>query len=198
MSGRRHIYAPFAATVFGFCFWLPLHIFLLFCSFTTTIHRPPPQLTQTNTIQSQTTHNRHRRHKHHRTPNSNYYKHKKQQTQTHLHKHVVNLSHTQLTHAQISVLSKGLTFVPTPHPPKPSLELELQHYFRSLRIAYHFRSFTKQRTPHPFHLEPPQSMPLTRTVHHTHRNPHTHHQTQNQTKPLQRGTTGTTTTQTQP
>ena len=58
---------------------------------------------------------------------------------------VVNLSKQKLTKAEISLLSKGLKFVPTSnHINKAKLKIELEAYGRMLRLKWHFRNDEKE------------------------------------------------------
>ena len=60
-------------------------------------------------------------------------------------KNVVNLSQQKLTKAEISLLSKGLKFVPTSnHISKAKLKMELEAYDRVLHLKQHFRSDEKE------------------------------------------------------
>ena len=59
-------------------------------------------------------------------------------------KNVVNLSKRKLTKAEVSLLSKGLKFVPTSnHINKAKLKMELEAYGRMLRLKWHFRNDEK-------------------------------------------------------
>ena len=56
-------------------------------------------------------------------------------------KNVTNLSQRQLTNWEISLLSKGLNFVPTPNRiDKAKLKQELEGFGRKLRLTWHFRN----------------------------------------------------------
>ena len=58
---------------------------------------------------------------------------------------VVNLSKRQLTNTEISLLSKGLKFVPTSNKiNKAKLKLELEVYDRMLCLKWHFRNDEKE------------------------------------------------------
>ena len=60
-------------------------------------------------------------------------------------KNVVNLSKQKLAKAEISLLSKGLKFVPTSnHINKARLKMELEAYGRMLRLKWHFRNDEKE------------------------------------------------------
>ena len=72
---------------------------------------------------------------------------------------VINLSTTILSKAEISMLSKGLKFIPTPTSAnKPLIKEELECFGRKLRLLWHFRNeysitisnrFTKNSTFNP-------------------------------------------------
>ena len=60
-------------------------------------------------------------------------------------KNVVNLSKRKLAKAEISLLSKGLKFVPTSnHINKAKLKLELEAYDRMLHLKWYFRNDEKE------------------------------------------------------
>ena len=60
-------------------------------------------------------------------------------------KNVVNLSRWKRTKAEISLLSKGLKFVPTSnHINKAKLKMELEAYGRMLRLKWYFRNDEKE------------------------------------------------------
>ena len=60
-------------------------------------------------------------------------------------KNVVTLSKRKLAKAEISLLSKGLKFVPTSnHITKARLKMELEAYSRMLRLKWHFRNDEKE------------------------------------------------------
>ena len=60
-------------------------------------------------------------------------------------KNVANLSKWKLTKVEISLLSKGLKFVPTSnHINKAKLQLKLEAYERMLRLKWHFRNDEKE------------------------------------------------------
>lgn len=55
-----------------------------------------------------------------------------------------------LTVAQLEILEKGLTFIPTPHPPtRPELRRDLHTYHRRLKLLDHFQG-AQRREPVPF------------------------------------------------
>ena len=59
-------------------------------------------------------------------------------------KNVVNLSKRNLNDAEISLLSKGLNFVPTCNNiDKAKLKMELEAFGRMLRLKWHFRNENK-------------------------------------------------------
>lgn len=53
---------------------------------------------------------------------------------------IINLSKHTLTEPEKQILSKGLTFVPTTQPNSFNVKLELQRFFRKIRLKYHFRN----------------------------------------------------------
>ena len=60
-------------------------------------------------------------------------------------KNVVNLSKHKLTKTEVSLLSKGLKFVPTSnHINKAKLKMELEAYGRMLRLKWYFRNDEKE------------------------------------------------------
>ena len=60
-------------------------------------------------------------------------------------KNVINLSKRKLTKAEVSLLSKGLKFVPTSnHITKAKLKMELEAYGRMLRLKRYFRNDEKE------------------------------------------------------
>ena len=60
-------------------------------------------------------------------------------------KNFVNLSKRKLTIAEISLLSKGLKFIPTSnHVNKAKLKMELGAYGRMLHLKLHFRNDEKE------------------------------------------------------
>ena len=64
---------------------------------------------------------------------------------TFVSKNVVNLSKRKLTKAEVSLLSKGLKFVPTSnHINKAKLKLELEAYDRMLHLKWYFRNDEKE------------------------------------------------------
>ena len=64
---------------------------------------------------------------------------------------VINLSKRNLTKDEISVLSKGLQFVPTPkHFNKALLREELENFGRKLRLKWFFRDDKRQFNINPF------------------------------------------------
>ena len=72
--------------------------------------------------------------------------------------YIVNLTDQTLTESQVSLLQKGLKFIPTPSDHKPTqIQQSFSKFRRLLYLKYHFRSDTNN--PHPFRLrsqwEPP-------------------------------------------
>ena len=64
---------------------------------------------------------------------------------------VVNLSRRNLTNDEISLLSKGLKFVPTPRGiNKALIKEELEAYGRKLRLMWHFRNDERELSYDPF------------------------------------------------
>ena len=56
-------------------------------------------------------------------------------------KNVINLSRRNLSASEISLLSKGLKFVPTANKiDRAKLKTELEEYGRKLRLMWHFRN----------------------------------------------------------
>ncbi len=73
--------------------------------------------------------------------------------------HVVNLSSHTLTNGELSVLNRGLNFVPTPPPPKPpSLQRDTNNLARTLRLGLQFRN--KRRLPTPFRQKSSYNPPV--------------------------------------
>ena len=64
---------------------------------------------------------------------------------------VINLSSRSLSKAEVSLLSKGLKFVPTPSSVnKIKLKEELEVFGRKLRLQWHFRDDDREFIPNPF------------------------------------------------
>ena len=64
---------------------------------------------------------------------------------------VINLSKRNLSDAEISLLSKGLKFVPTPSSVnKARIKEELEIFCRKLRLKWHFRNDEREITINPF------------------------------------------------
>ena len=64
---------------------------------------------------------------------------------------VLNLSKRVLNEAEISLLSKGLKFVPTPNfVDKAALKQDLERFGRKLRLAWHFRNDQREYVFNPF------------------------------------------------
>ena len=65
-------------------------------------------------------------------------------------KYVINLSKYTLTKGEISVLSRGLNFCPTPGEPNPGeLRTDLDNLHRRLRLRYHFQDDDSDDGPTP-------------------------------------------------
>lgn len=106
-----------------------------------------------------TTRHRHKKdtHNFYRTKKHNTKIRKKVSTLLNQDKYITNLSSRSLTEAESSLLSKGLTYVPTSTPKEASIEESLDNFDRSNRIKYFFRG-QPERKPHPF-KEPSTWMP---------------------------------------
>ena len=66
-------------------------------------------------------------------------------------KNVVNLSQRTLSKSEISLLSKGLKFVPTPSSiNKARLKQDLEKFGRKLRLKWHFRNKSAEFSRDPF------------------------------------------------
>ena len=64
---------------------------------------------------------------------------------------VLNLSKRALSSAEISLLSKGLKFVPTPRfVDQAAIKTDLESFGRKLRLAWHFRNDDRVFEPNPF------------------------------------------------
>ena len=70
-------------------------------------------------------------------------------------KHIKNLSNEQLTDEQITLLSRGLKFIPTPVTTENNIRRKLLKDFdlfaRRMRLQYIY--YGKEREPHPFHVK---------------------------------------------
>ena len=70
-------------------------------------------------------------------------------------KFLKNVSNHQLTDSQVSVLSKGLKFIPTPVTNetriRPQLLRDFEQFARRMRLQYIFHGQNKE--PHPFHVK---------------------------------------------
>lgn len=88
----------------------------------------------------------------------NYYTKFSTNRATYNNLHIVNLSSYTLSPFELSILSKGLNFIPTPPPPSDtSLFLQsIPSYAKSLRLIHHFRNSNNSFTNiHPF--KPPST-----------------------------------------
>ena len=64
---------------------------------------------------------------------------------------VINLSKRHLSKEEISLLSKGLKFIPTPkHINKARIKEELETYGRKLRLMWHYRNQEREIIINPF------------------------------------------------
>ena len=64
---------------------------------------------------------------------------------------VINLSKRHLSKGKISLLSKGLKFIPTPkHINKALIKEELETYGRKLKFMWHYRNEEREFTINPF------------------------------------------------
>ena len=80
--------------------------------------------------------------------------------------HIKNLSNTQLTDEQISLLSRGLKFIPTPVTRENIIRRQLLNDFsqfaRRMRLKYIFHGNDKE--PHPFHVKSDWDPPVQPSV----------------------------------
>ena len=83
-----------------------------------------------------------------------------------LRKHIRNLSNEQLTDEQITLLSRGLKFIPTPITTENNIRRELLKDFdlfaRRMRLQYIY--YGKEREPHPFHVKSDWNPPVQPSV----------------------------------
>ena len=64
---------------------------------------------------------------------------------------VINVSKRHLSKGEISLLSKGLKFIPTPkHINKALIKEEIETYGRKLRLMWHYRNEEREITINPF------------------------------------------------
>ena len=81
-------------------------------------------------------------------------------------KHIRNLSNEQLTDEQITLLSRGLKFIPTPVITENKIRRELLKDFdlfaRQMRLQYIY--YGKEREPHPFHVKSDWNPPVQPSV----------------------------------
>ena len=79
---------------------------------------------------------------------------------------IKNLSNLQLTDNQVSVISKGLKFVPTPVTDENKIRRQLlqdfEEFARRMRLQYIFHA--KNTEPHPFHVKSDWVPPLQKSV----------------------------------
>ena len=81
-------------------------------------------------------------------------------------KDIRNLSNEQLTDEQITLLSRGLKFIPTPIITENKIRRELLKDFdlfaRQMRLQYIY--YGKEREPHPFHVKSDWNPPVQPSV----------------------------------
>ena len=81
-------------------------------------------------------------------------------------KDIRNLSNEQLTDEQITLLSRGLKFIPTPITTENNIRRELLKDFdlfaRRMRLQYIY--YGKEREPHPFHVKSDWNPPVQPSV----------------------------------
>ena len=80
-------------------------------------------------------------------------------------KHIRNLSNEQLTDEQITLLSRGLKFIPTPVTTESNIRREQLKDFdlfaRRMRLHVYYG---KEREPHPFHVKSDWNPPVQPSV----------------------------------
>ena len=81
-------------------------------------------------------------------------------------KHIRNLSNEQLTDEQITLLSRGLKFIPTPVTTESNIRRELLKDFDlfARRMRLHYIYYGKEREPHPFHVKSDWNPPVQPSV----------------------------------
>ena len=81
-------------------------------------------------------------------------------------KFMKNFSNQQLSDSKVSVLSKGLNFVPTPVTDenyiRRQLLLDFEHFARRMRLKYIFHKENKE--PHPFHVKSDWNPPVQKSA----------------------------------
>ena len=81
-------------------------------------------------------------------------------------KFIKNFSNQQLSDSQVSVISKGLKFVPTPVTDENNIRrqllLDFEHFARRMRLKYIFHKENKE--PHPFHVKSDWKPPIQKSV----------------------------------
>ena len=84
---------------------------------------------------------------------------------SHTEIHIRNLSNEQLTDEQITLLSRGLKFIPTPVTTESNIRRELLKDFdlfaRRMRLHVYYG---KEREPHPFHVKSDWNPPVQPSV----------------------------------
>ena len=80
--------------------------------------------------------------------------------------HIKNLSNTQLTDEQITLLSRGLKFIPVPvtreNPIRRQLLADFYEFARRMRLQYIF--YGQEKKPHPFHVKSNWNPPVQPSV----------------------------------
>ena len=91
---------------------------------------------------------------------------KRIETKKNNEKFTKNFSNQQLSDSQVSVLSKGLKFVPTPVTDenyiRRQLLLDFEHFARHMCLKYIFHKENKE--PHPFHVKSDWNPPVQKSV----------------------------------
>ena len=77
---------------------------------------------------------------------------------------IKNLSNSQLTDEQITLLSRGLKFIPLPWQEKTRRQLlnDFSEFARRMRLKYIFHG--KDKEPHPFHVKSEWNPPVQPSV----------------------------------
>ena len=80
--------------------------------------------------------------------------------------HIKNLSNTQLTDEQITLLSRGLKFIPVPVTKENLIRRQLladfNEFARRMRLQYIF--YVEEKEPHPFHIKSNWNPPVQPSV----------------------------------
>ena len=77
-----------------------------------------------------------------------------------------NLSNEQLTDKQITLLSRGLKFIPTPITTENNIRRELLKDFHlfARQMYFQYIYYDKEREPHPFHVKSDWNIPVQPSV----------------------------------